>query len=616
MQIKLFRRLSILALSFYFVESALAQFNPTFMESHSVRVIAKGVGQTRASSGFLWKSSSQVVTSLHAIPGGSQITVECRGVSKPATVEKTLAKADLILLRVNGLPSACQPFTSSNNTKPEPYTTLWTFGYHAGAKSGTSRKFEKGYATTERLDSLVSGAPLKAIESFGMPATDLDIYYVEGGLLPGYSGGPVVNKDRQLLGIVDGGLNKGQSAYNWVVPAKYLDLLTASNTSQIPQQVAQSSQRHFSTGINETNEQTVVEFEEAGQQYAFILTKIQSMSELAATADDAEGVDQLLTVFAPPANQTAAEALSFDIYEEQELGLIIAIPTGQGLRFGDDGEGDEWLLSENGDTTNGFTGIRFAHSSFSDVTDDLGNVVEPSSVEYFQHLVNSIIIDCNDPDFTYCYLDSKSMRTIDFGGGTKILRMGVTTYDYSNNAESYDYYSIAVKDNSPFGAQARIQAAGNTKAGLFPCLISDVPVTCNDTPVARGQLSQLIGAHLTSFSGLAVGADQRVLETEFVYNNTWDKPSTIFVPYYEGEALRFFNTRGNEWKVYSNNVEDDEVGTEIRREEDDSFVEIQQGDTNYRIPVAGGEYYQATPEGQWESVGTIDRPATPEPVQY
>lgn len=89
---------------------------------------------------------------------------------------------------------------------------------------------------------------------------------------------------------------------------------------------------------------------------------------------------------------------------------------------------------------------------------------------------------------------------IDFAGGAKILRMGTTTYYFSGKAESCDYNSIAVKCSSVFGAQARIQTEDNADAGIFPCLNSETQVTCADTSAARQQLSQLIGAHLNSFS--------------------------------------------------------------------------------------------------------------------
>lgn len=593
----------ILAASLCLPASVLAQYDSEFMQARSVRVIAKGVGKTRASSGFLWQNANQVVTSLHAVPGGSQISVECRGVRQPATVLKTLAKADLILLSTSGLPASCAPFASLQKTKPQPYTPLWTFGYHAGARSGTSRKFEKGDATTERLDSLVSGAPLRALKAFGIPATNLDIYYVEGGLLPGYSGGPVVDKNKQLIGIVDGGLNKGQSAYNWVIPAKYLEELVASNTSTIPPQVAQSSERHFSTGIEESDEQSTIEYKQDDELYSWVLTKTQSLYELGQTADDAEGVGQLLDVFAQSAGVTAAEQLVFDIYEEQSRGLIIAVPSGQGLVYTADEDGDEWLVSENSDQSAGFNGLRFAYADW-DIYDDIKQVISPESPDYFQHLLTELLLECNEPGQSSCQLDPTMMRMIDFGRGNKILRTAIITYDYNGNPVNYDYYSFAVSNNAPFGAQARIQPQG--ESGLLQCLGSNGGA-CENTAAARAQLSQLVSSHLTSFSGLAVGANQKVLQTEFVYDNRWDDPTTHFVAYYEGQEVRFFNTRGKEWKVYFNG--DYEIATEVRRDEgsqgEGQYVVLQYEDLFYSLPVAGGNYYQSTADGQWAPVGTV-----------
>lgn len=596
------KRLPSLLLVLCMIGEVQAQYDPAFMEARSVRVVATGVGKTRASSGFLWKTNDQVITSLHSVPGGSKISVECRGVRKPATVVKTLAKADLILLKAPGLPSSCAPFTSYEPTKPQPFATLFTFGYHAGAKSGTSRKFEKGHANPERLNTLITGVPLQAIRDFGMPAVNLDIYYVQGGLLPGYSGGPVVDQNKRLVGIVDGGLNKGTSSYNWVIPARYLDELMASGSSSIPRQVAQSSDKHFSSGIEEVTASTVVSYEQDGVQYSWVLTKTQSLAELGETADDAEGVGQLLDIFAASAGVTAAEQLVFDIYQEQTQGLIIAVPTGQTMKYedieGPDSEDEDyWLLSGPEDTSGGFTGIRFAFADF-DVHNDLKEVISPESPDYFQHLITELLIDCVNPGQTYCELEPNMMRLIDFGGGNKVLRLGMANYDYQGNPTYFDYYSFAVKNNNPFGAQARISPEGDT--GLFQC-IGNTQQACANTSTARVQLAQLISAQLTSFAGLNTGAEQASLQTEFAYDNTWDDASTWFVPYIEGQEVRFFNTRGYEWRVYFNG--DYEVATETSRE--NGMVVLQIADMYYTLPIAGGQYFYAPAGGEWTPYGNV-----------
>ena len=99
MRILLSKHLPGLLLAFTAISESQAQYDPAFMEARSVRVVASGVGKTRASSGFLWQSRDQVITSLHSVPGGSKVSVECRGVRKPATVLKTLPMADLNVRR-------------------------------------------------------------------------------------------------------------------------------------------------------------------------------------------------------------------------------------------------------------------------------------------------------------------------------------------------------------------------------------------------------------------------------------------------------------------------------------------------------------------------------------
>ncbi|MEM7359418.1 MAG: serine protease [Pseudomonadota bacterium] len=602
MRILLSKYLPGLLLALTAISESQAQYDPDFMEARSVRVVASGVGKTRASSGFLWKSRDQVITSLHSVPGGSKVSVECRGVRKPATVLKTLPMADLILLKAPGLPASCQPFTSFEAKKPQPFATLFTFGYHAGAKSGTSRKFEKGHANPERLNTLITGVPLQAIKDFGMPSTNLDIYYVQGGLLPGYSGGPVVDQNKRLVGIVDGGLNKGTSSYNWVIPAKYLDKLMVSASSAIPRQVAQSSDKHFSSGIDEVTEATVVNYEQDGVQHSWVLTKTQSLQELAATADDAEGVDQLLNLFAASAGVTAAEQLVFDIYQEQTEGLIIAVPSGQVMKYEniespESDDEDYWLTSSPEQMSGGFTGIRFAYADF-DVHNDLKEIISPEAEDYFQHLITELLLDCVNPGQTYCQLQPDMMRLIDFGGGNKVLRLGIANFDYQNNPTYFDYYSFAVKNNKPFGAQARISPEGDT--GLFQC-IGNTQQNCQNTATARVQLSQLISAQLTSFAGLNTGSEQATLQTDFAYDNSWDDTSTWFIPYFEGQEVRFFNTRGYEWRVYFGG--EYQVATEISRE--NGMVVLQAEELFYTLPIAGGQYFYSPPGGEWAPYGSI-----------
>lgn len=311
-----------------YLPGAHAQFNPQFLEHHSVRVIARGPNYARAASGFLWQRANQIVTSLHAVPHEAQIIVECRGVSRVAQVSKTLVHADLALLVADGLPELCTPIMSANTDKPGPYSDLYTFGYHAGARSGTSRAMKKGYASSETLDNLITEKPLEALLEIGMPAVDLDVYYVEGGLLPGYSGGPVVNSDKELVGVVDGGLNNGQASYNWVIPAAHLYDLLESEESDVPIEVAQLGGIHFASGIVDADRYSVIEYEFSGVNYEWVLTKTLSVTEL-FNGDSEDPVEHMREYFLPGEHEIDINELRVSVYEEVNTGLIVVLPNPQ-----------------------------------------------------------------------------------------------------------------------------------------------------------------------------------------------------------------------------------------------------------------------------------------------
>jgi len=67
----------------------------------------------------------------------------------------------------------------------------------------------------------------------GFPALDLHILYLEGSLLPGYSGSPVFDPNGRLVGVGDGVLEKGASYMSWIIPAKYLAELESSTSSSL-----------------------------------------------------------------------------------------------------------------------------------------------------------------------------------------------------------------------------------------------------------------------------------------------------------------------------------------------------------------------------------------------
>jgi hypothetical protein len=164
--------------------------------------------------------------------------------------------------------------------------------------------------------------------------------------------------------------------------------------------------------------------------------------------------------------------LIFDIYEEQRLGLIIAVPKGQGLRYDDDGSGEDRLRSISEVLSSDNAQILF-DSGAVQVTDNLGVDVSADAAEYFQHYVAGTLAKCHDPlQGKKCVLMDTLTRIIDFGEGYRILRFAVQEVDQtSGEVVRLNYFTLAVNDGFPLEAKASVSVKG--ESGLWQCFLAD-----------------------------------------------------------------------------------------------------------------------------------------------
>ncbi len=474
-------------------------FNPALLEPKVLRIeVTPAQGKPSAASGFLWKTNDQVVTSLHAVPGGAAIVVECLGRRVRATVAAVLPRADLVLLKAASSLDGCSPFSSADEQVPAANSELHTYGFHAGTKSGTSRRFNKGYTPNETLEGIINGPALQAVRDMGMPATDLRIYYVEGGLLPGYSGAPVVNGAGRLVGIADGGLNNGASNYNWVIPARHLGELTASTSNVVPPQVARGSSVHFSAGLAVADERSVIAYEMGGKRFRFIKTKTQSLQALAASSNDPDGVRRLVQTYQGAVGGHLLAQMYFDVYEELDQGLIIAVPANQRPRFERPAPGASWFIAEV--PPNGYNGhVQFEIRNRQSLLSVNAPVLMPSDPRYLQAFVAGLLEDCAR-EGKRCQVDRNTVRRVDLGNGRVLIKVGLVAAATANQSAHYDYYSLAAQGDEVFRAFARFHWAGN--GGLLNCAAQPRLPDCADPTNAANNLAQIVAAHITTFSGL------------------------------------------------------------------------------------------------------------------
>jgi hypothetical protein len=385
-----------------------AQFDPASVKKSLVRIVVS-INEKEASicTGFVWQNANQIVTSLHAMsPNGTIKVLYLNQSWRKARIKKVLQKADLVLLEVipgqDPVPAGVVPLTSFNDQQIKFGTDIFAMGYNSGATGSSSRTLKKGFVDPETLDNLIPKSDKTALARIGFPALDLHILYLEGSLLPGYSGSPVFDPTGRLVGIGDGGLEKGASNVSWIIPAKYLTDLENSTNTALPANFAELTQLFSAKVTMEASEETIDELTDVSgndffagetEEYApveasgfeFYLTKNRSLTEMVETSDDPENLVKFATEMESYNVTLDYDNLRFDIYEDINYGVILAVPEWKDLYY-DNANG--YFAADFGQ--NSLVGLMYygavgdnTYTSFEDMTTEIQNWVNTTITAYY-----------------------------------------------------------------------------------------------------------------------------------------------------------------------------------------------------------------------------------------
>jgi len=157
-----------------------------------------------------------LLTSEHVVSGGGQISIRFEGENAiPATIESTSPNTDLAVLRVSRKTEDFIGLAPMRSVQPGD--EIFTYGYPASAVLGREPKFTDGTV------SALSG-----------PGGEAAFLQISVPIQPGNSGGPVVNNEGQLVGVVAATAaiepffrNTGSlpQNVNWAVKADYARLM-------------------------------------------------------------------------------------------------------------------------------------------------------------------------------------------------------------------------------------------------------------------------------------------------------------------------------------------------------------------------------------------------------
>jgi len=289
-----------------------------------VQVLAHGCGadSDRAATGFVWTNAETVVTVLHLVGGCERVSVYFEGpkLLRQAVVVKTLARADLALLRVEDPPTV--PALPLSLGRPDVNEDLAALGYRLSVPKMASTRLSVPYGS-KRLDEILPENVRREIGAAGSPKLDLEILLLEGHLLPGLSGAPIFDREGRVVAVGDGGLENGAAAISWGLPVAHVRDLARSNERMVAGLARTASQ--FAADLSSSEGEAV----RCGD---LTLTKVRTrpFEALVESSDDPASLVQLTTLSGLVGIDMSAR--SYDVYQHLESGATVAVPEGLELR--------------------------------------------------------------------------------------------------------------------------------------------------------------------------------------------------------------------------------------------------------------------------------------------
>lgn len=182
----------------------------------------KGKSQQRTQTGFRVQGVKGVVTALHGVAGCRTIVVaddtgdvlwEALQIVR-ADVARDVAVVSSVSL--DGAPDV--GLTALGSPVARTAQDVWVYGHPYAMRTQPSKWH--AHPPPVQLRHLVPPFPtvLEPLRARNSPSPASAMLRIQGDVLPGHSGAPVLSADRHLVGVVNGGLYGGTVGQGWAVP--------------------------------------------------------------------------------------------------------------------------------------------------------------------------------------------------------------------------------------------------------------------------------------------------------------------------------------------------------------------------------------------------------------
>ncbi len=165
-----------------------------------IRTVGTVPGSRGVGSGVVVNGEGLILTALHVVDGASAIEVSfADGTESTAQVESTDPSNDIAVLQPDDLPEVVVPATLGSSGAVE----VGDEAFSAGSPLGLAGSFTAGV-----VSGLGRTIPLEG----GSGELD-DLIQFDAAVNPGSSGGPLLNRDGQVVGIVTALANPAQQNF-------------------------------------------------------------------------------------------------------------------------------------------------------------------------------------------------------------------------------------------------------------------------------------------------------------------------------------------------------------------------------------------------------------------
>jgi S1-C subfamily serine protease len=177
-----------------FSEQVFRQIQPSLVLIQTKSTNAAGKEENSLGSGVIINDSGDILTSLHVVANATSIHLTfADGTQSSAQVKTSQPDNDIAVLTADQPPAQIIPATLGNPTAmrigDEAYAVGNPFGLYASMSAGVISGFNRSF-TPAYSDHALQG-----------------LIQIDAAVNPGNSGGPLLNRDGAVIGIVEGIIN-------------------------------------------------------------------------------------------------------------------------------------------------------------------------------------------------------------------------------------------------------------------------------------------------------------------------------------------------------------------------------------------------------------------------